>query len=444
MSTFADTTAQTPITQESSYGEAGAATNVRVGVSLAEATSGISHSLRTADAWPYLLPAWLAATEASMAGAKPWHSVARSGAGAVLVPGFVFDSPGLVDADPRTYLGWEPRSGQAACCSVSTGAGAQDQVEALGVDTLFPALVLGSPLGYRSDAVVVGEQNAELTLALVDELIETAEANGIRSVIAPWVSDRPVNGPLLLALHNHGAAVSFGGQENFLRLQHPSYEAYLAALTVRKRRRVKEDQGKVLASGVRLARVDGEDLRPLVGRIAELTILNRQKYDGSEGAEHIIALLTALLDDGADVRAYLAYLEDTVVASAVTIRQGTRLVVKWAGFDYAALGERSGLYFPMVLDRPLQDAFSEGLEFVEGGPGADQAKRLRGYQPRPIYTAIWVADVSVRERVAALQGAYGGARRAALGAGTTEADEPAAATRTLGRLRKSTADGCCG
>jgi hypothetical protein len=389
---------------------AGTATEVRIGVSLAEATSDISTALSAADAWPYLLPTWLAATEKSLEGAKPWHSVARSGADAVLTPGFVFDGPGLVDADPRTYLGWEPRSGQAACCSVSTGAGTQELVETLGLETLFPAVVLGSPLGYRSDAVVVGEQNAELTMALIDQLVEKAKADGIRSIIAPWVSDRPVNGPLLAALHNNGATVSFGGQENFLLLQHSSYEAYLAGLPTRKRYRVKADEAKAIASGVRLTRVDGENLRPLVKRIAELTIMNRQKYDGSESVEHISTLLTALVDDGADVRAYVAYLQDTVTAAAVTIRQGRRLVVKWAGFDYAALGERSGLYFPLVLDRPLQDAYAEGLESVEAGPGA-----------------------------------YGGARRAALGAVTTEVDEPSGAARTLGRFRKKTAaQDCCG
>jgi predicted N-acyltransferase len=445
MTAPADITTQTSTASGCCDGAARPATDVRIGISLAAATSGISHALREADAWPYLLPAWLAATERSLAEAEPWHSVARSGADAVLIPGFVFDGPGLVDADPRTYLGWEPRSGQAACCSVSTGAGTQDLVEALGTEMFFPALVLGSPLGYRSDAVVVGEQNTELTMALVDQLVEKAKADGIRSIVAPWVSDRPVNGPLLASLHNNGATVSFGGQENFLPLEHSSYEDYLASLTSRRRQRVKQDEGKAIASGVRITRLDGEGLRPLTKRIAELTIMNRQKYDGSESAEHISELLTALVDDGADVRAYVAYLNDTVVASTVTIRQGKRLMLKWAGFDYAALGERSGLYFPLVLDRPLQDALAEGLESVETGPGADEAKRLRGYQPRSIYTAVWVADVSAREQVAALQGVYGGARRAALATGAAAADEPSAAARALSRFRKKpAADGCCG
>lgn len=421
--------------------------DAKVGVSLQAAVSMAGAGLRESDAWPYVLPAWLTATEASLDGAKPWHSVARSGDNAVFLPGFVFESPSLVDADPRTYLGWEAPSGEAACCGVKACCGTQDQVDALGTDLLFPALVLGSPLGYRSDAVAVGDQDPQLTVDLIDQLIPAAQAAGVRSIVAPWVSDRPVNGPLLAALHAQGANISFWGEENHLELEHPSYAAHLAALPARKRRRIKEDNDKAAASGARLVRVDGEQLRPLVARIAELTILNRQKYDGCEGADHITALLTALIDDGADVRAHLAYKDDLVVGSALTIRQGRRLIVKWAGFDYEALGERSGLYFSLVLDRPLQDAFAEGLDSVEIGPGADQAKRLRGCQPRPIYTALWVSDASARDTVAALQGTYGGARRQALGAETAEEPELSTTARLFGRLRPKkaeAAEGCCG
>lgn len=421
--------------------------DIHVGLGLRDTLDdGLAERLRTADTWPYALPAWLSATENSLEGAKPWHSVARDGDKAVFLPGFVFDSPGLVDADPRTYLGWESASGEVACCGVKSCCGGQSQVEEFGAEALFPALVLGSPLGYRSDTVAVGQQDAQLTADLINNLVPAALGKGIRSIVAPWVSDRPVNGPLLATLHANGAAVSFWGEENHLPLEHDSYQAHVDALPTRKRRRIKEDDDKAAATGARLTRVDGEELRPLVGRIAELTLLNRQKYDGGEGTDHITALLNSLIDDGADVRAHLAYKDDVIVGSSLTIRQGSRLIVKWAGFDYEAVGDRSGLYFSLVLNRPLQDAFADGVTSLEIGPGVDKAKRLRGCRPRAIYTALLVADESLRGRVADLQGAYGGERRAALGVETAEEPEQSSAARVLGRLRpkKAATENCCG
>lgn len=422
---------------------------LRVGVGLEDAVrDGLDERLHAADTWPYALPTWLGATERSLDGARAWHSVARSGDEAVFIPGFVFDEPGLVDVDPRTYLGWEAPSGEAACCGVKSCCGTQDQVDALGDDLLFPALVLGSPLGYRSDIIALGDQAPQLTADLVDRLVPAALAAGIRGIVAPWVSDRPVNGPLLAALHANGANVSFWGEENFFKIEHDSYEAYTASLNARKRRRIREDDDKAAATGARVERVTGEDLRPMIGRIAEITLLNRQKYDGGEGADHITAQLTALIDEKADVRAHLAYKGEVLVGSGVTIRQGRRLVVKWAGFDYEAIGDRSGLYFNLIFNLPLRDAFAEGLDSLEIGPGADKVKRLRGCQPRTVYTALLVADESRRDAVAELQGIYGGARRAALAEEIGETEETSTAARLLGRLRskkeEASSGGCCG
>lgn len=383
--------------------------------SLADATA---HMDARAGTWPYLHPAWLTATEEALPDAKPWHSTARRGQDTLLLPGFVFDSPSLVDVDPRTFLGWEPASGESACCSVTTSCcGATTDVEAIGQDAFFPSLVLGSPLGYRSEAV--GATGDLLLLAdLLDQAVPAARAAGIRSIVAPWVADLPDNEALLLALKAHGANVSFWGEENVLTLTHDSYDAHLTSLRARKRRKLRDDHAKAMASGVEVVRTDGRDLLPLAGRIAELTGINRSKYDGGEGPEQIETLLTAMIESGADVRAYLGYLDGDIVASMVTFRQGKRLFVKWAGFDYDAIGERSGLYFELTFDRPLRDAYAEKLEALEAGPGSDHAKRLRGCLPRAVHTALLITDQKVAPRAAELQTAFGEARHEALGAQT--------------------------
>ncbi|WP_328449965.1 GNAT family N-acetyltransferase [Streptomyces sp. NBC_00386] len=406
--------------------------DVRTGLSLDDAIAALGGSVpQVTDPAPYVLPHWLRATEASLEGAKPWYTVADRGEGELaFLPGFLFDAAPIVDADPRTYLGWQPKDGAVACCSATACCDTtNDTVEVLGADAFFPALLLGSPLGYRSEASASVEDPL-LVADLIDRIVPAATEAGVRSIVAPWLHDSPHSEVLALALQAYGGDIAFHGENNLLDLQHDSYDAYLASLPARKRRRVKEDRDRADGSGTRIERKDREELRPLVGRVSELITQNRQKYGGGEDEAHIEALLSALVEGEADVRAYLVHKDEQVVAVSVTVRQGKRLFVKWAGFDYEALGERSGIYFEIVLDRPLRDAYAEGVTSIEAGPGADEAKRLRGFKPRQIRSAILVADTDLRAEVAKLHAAFGQARREALGATTEEAP-----TTTIGRLK---------
>ncbi|GAA3034196.1 hypothetical protein GCM10020229_52090 [Kitasatospora albolonga] len=412
---------------------------VQTGLSLDAALTALGGSVPvSADPTPYLQRNWLAATEAALAEAKPWHSVALREDEAAFLPGFVFDADPLVDADPRTYLGWQPKSGDVACCSVtSCCTDTVGQIEELGTEPFFPALLLGSPLGYRSEAVS-NVEDPLLLADLVDRIVPAAIESGVRTIIAPWLPDGPQSEVLALALQAYGGDLAFHGEDNHFQLQHDSYDAFIASLPARKRRRIKEDHDRAVAAGARIERLDGAALTPHIDRIAELTTFNRQKYGGGEDASHIRALLASMVEGGTDVRGYLAFQDDVLVASSVTIREGRRVFVKWAGFDYAQLGERSGLYFELVLDLPLRDAFTEGAHTVVGGPGVDAAKRLRGFRPVTIRSAVLAADPALRPQVSAWHLAYGEDRRKALGA---EVDE---ATTVVGRLRSRLLGGNAG
>jgi predicted N-acyltransferase len=121
------------------------------------------------------------------------------------------------------------------------------------------------------------------------------------------------------------------------------------------------------------------------------------------------------------VRAYLGNRDGQLVASCVVLRKGDRLLPKWAGFDYAAIGERSGIYFSMVLNAPVRDAYAEGLRWVEFGAGAHEAKTLRGCGSRKVSTVLLLADPAARPTAARLLDEFGQARRVAFGDTTTAA-----------------------
>jgi hypothetical protein len=387
------------------------------------------------DAWPYLGPTWLAASEKALTDLRPWHTVATRARGELaLLPGYVMCSAPVVDHEPRTYLGWQAPSGEEVCCGAQTDTCTSDEIDALGTDPFFPALLLGSPLGYRTE-VAYNFWTPTLLGQLVSALVPAAFDAGIKCVVAPWISGRSGNDALARALDAAGGHSAFWGYEDFLRLDAESWEGHLAALPLKKRQRIKSDVRRAEAAGVDISRVDGDAIRPYVARIAELTCLNREKNGAGEEPGHIATVLSAMLDAGADVRAYLGTKDGDVVATCVVIRKHYRLFPKWAGFDYAAIGERSGIYFALVLDAPVRDAYAEGLRTVEFGAGAHQAKVLRGCTPRPVTTSMVLADPELRPRAAAWLDAFGASRHIAFG------DTPAPARTELPVISASGA--CC-
>lgn len=392
------------------------------------------------EAWPYSGPVWLAATEKAMPALRPWHTIATRARGELaLAAGYLVDAPLSADLDPRTYLGMQAPDGPGACCGAD-GQAAGDGCGTLGAGPFFPALLLGSPLGYRTE-VAYNFWTPTLMGAITSALVPAAFEAGARSVLAPWIPGRRGNQALVDALGAAGGHAAFWGYEDFISLDAGGWDEHLAALPPKKRRRVQEDLRRTTEAGVVIGRADGPAIRPHVARIAELTSLNREKNGAGEDPSHIAALLTALLDSGADVRAYLGHAGGALVASCVTIRKNHRLHVKWPGFDYAAIGERSGVYFALVLDAPVRDAYAEGLRTVEFGAGAHQAKALRGARPRAVTTAMIVADPALARQARGWMDGFGRARHAAFGdlaAAGEDGGSPAAALVSAG------AGACCG
>jgi hypothetical protein len=310
------------------------------------------------DAWPCLGPTWLAAAGNVMPELRPWHTVASRARGEfALAAGYIVDSPSSAGHDPRTYLGDE--------------IGGQ----------LFPALLLGSPLGCRSE-IAYNFWTPTLMAAVISAVVPAAFQAGMRCILAPWIPARRGNQALIDALAAHGGHSTFWGYEHFIRLDSA------ARLTA--------------TAGVQVERADGEDIRPHLPRIAELA--------GQEPSR-VASLLAALLDSGADLRAYLGRQEGTVMASCVTIRKHHRLFCTLPGRDPA----EAGGCLAAVLDAPVRDARTAGLRTVEfgartSGPGARDAVLPPGTQRRTLTTSIILADSALRRPGAAQLDAFGRSR----------------------------------
>ncbi|MGL4176216.1 MAG: GNAT family N-acetyltransferase [Dermatophilaceae bacterium] len=389
------------------------------------------------DVWPYLSTSWLAGTTTALAtSAQPMHALAsRSRGEHAWLPAYLFEESTGVDWDPRTYLGWEAPDGAEVCCGVNPDRVASDEVASWGERALFPCLVVGSPLGYRSEPAynfwVPG-----MVEALTDRLLEAATEAGAASVVAPWVPERAGNGELLAGFRGAGGLTTYWGLEDHLRLDAESYEEHVATLPKKRRQRLRHDQVQLARSGLTARHVRGPEIEPYVERVAELVCLNREKNGASQEPNQVVAVLRALLAANADLWGYLGELDGHVVVACVAIRRQRRLFVKWAGFDYGVVGTRSGLYFPFCFDMPMRDAYAEGVRTLEFGAGAHEAKALRGCDARVLNTAMWLRDEALRPTAASLLAAFGDRRRESFGAAS-----PRPSTIPLALVG---GDDCCG
>lgn len=372
------------------------------------------HNLR--EAWPYLTTTWLRTAEPAIRAARPFHTVAhRLDNETAVLPGYVYEGPADVDFDPRTYLGWQPATGQQACCSgAQAEAGAREHIEALGPDPFFPTLVLGSPLGYRSE-VAFTFWNPDVFRLLVDGAVKAALAQGVRTVVAPWIPRRVGNQYLIDAMEGHGAATGLWGVEDYLRLTADSYEDHVAALPARRRRRLTEDHDRTARTGLEIVRLDRQEMTAAVPRLAELVALSREKYGANDRPEDVEAILGGLPAAGVDVRCWVARRGRDLLGSSIGIRKADQIYIKWVGFDYEALGEHRGVYFTLMFESPVRDAFTDGVRAVEFGMGSHEAKVQRNCESRPVAISFLAADPTLRPPVKELLAAFTAQREAAFG-----------------------------
>lgn len=388
------------------------------------------------EAWPFLSPAWLAGTTSALSDrAKPLHAYATRAPGEeAWLAGYIFEGHAGVDWDPRTYLGWEAPDGAQVCCGVESSQTSREEVDAWGADALFPCLVVGSPLGYRSEPAY-NFWGRGLFESLTTTLLESARDAGAASVIAPWIPARWGTDEITAAFARFGGDSAYWGLEDYLPLRADSYADHLAAQPKKRRQRMQNDQIQLARSGLTIMSVRGEEFTPHIDRIAELVCLNREKNGAHQEPAQISAILRELIAADADLWGYLGELNGTVVAASVALRRRRRVFVKWAGFDYEVLGTRSGLYFPFGFDMPMRDAYADGVKVLEFGAGAHEAKTLRGCESRAMTTALWVRDEEIRPRATELLKDFGRRRRDSFGA----ADRQPTTTLPL-----ASGDNCCG
>jgi uncharacterized protein len=386
----------------------------------AAALAGLTYAWETEsapDPSPMAGPTWLRASDGIDPRMPPHkYLLTRPGNGDLAaLPLHVVQAAVTPDADPRSYFGYfggttEANAGQV-CCGSQQASPAAQVLAGLEATEVFPALVLGSLPGYKTE-ILHSYWTPALAAELLNAAVDYARTHGIATIVAPFVADRGSGKALGRELRRRGAVASFWAVEDYLPLRHGSLEAYVAAMRHRDRYRYREDTGAVATLGLDVRTLTTAELREHLDRIGTLEAATRRRYGQDVADTEAPQILARLLGLGVPLAAVGGFRDGQLVACCVSLEKGDRLYAKYAGFDYDALGTRSGVYFAVVMYGTLAAAYDRKAHVVEYGIGGHRAKALRGCQPRDVTSYLLTDHRHVHDTFAAAAAINGPLRRA--------------------------------
>lgn len=369
------------------------------------------------DVSPAIGPAWLQATDGIDPRIPPCqYLLTRNGPDQLAaLPIHLVPAPATPDADPRSYFGGTTETpSQQVCCGSREASPAADILADLENSDVFPALVLGSLPGYKTE-ILHTYWTPELAASFADAAISYARAQGIATIVAPWVADQGSGKALARELQRRGAVASFWAVEDYIPMRHESLQAHLAAARNRDRYRYQQDMKNAKAIGLDVRTLTTAELSSNLSRIGTMVAANRRRYGYDITETHVPAVLTRLLELGVPLLAVGGLQGDRLVACCVSLEKSARVYAKYAGFDYDTLGTRSGAHFVVVVYGTLRAAYDRKSHAVEYGVGAHQAKALRGCKSREITSYLLTDQPHVRGTFAAAGAVNAPLRRAEYG-----------------------------
>ncbi|NII53763.1 GNAT family N-acetyltransferase [Luteibacter sp. SG786] len=256
----------------------------------------------------------------------------------------------------------------------------------------YPKLLVASPYspvpGPRllvRDGVGAEVTRNRLTAALVDE----ADRLGLSSVHANFLPDADLD-----AFDDRWLARS-DVQFHWHNRGYADFDAFLAALTAKKRKNIRHERAHAHAAGLTLEMRGGDTLSDAEWR--QIHALYELTFDMKGNHAALTARFFQYLGRtmGPGVQVALARDGGDIVAMALFLRSGEALYGRYWGASI----EVSGLHFELCYYRGIDYAIREGLHRFE--PGAQGEHKLaRGFLPTLTHSRHYIAHEGFRRAVA--------------------------------------------
>ena len=224
-------------------------------------------------------------------------------------------------------------------------------------------------------------------------LLSAAEAvvlqNGLSSAHATFIADGEV-----AEFSQRGWLIRTGIQYHWRNRDYADFDAFLAALTSRKRKAVRKEREGARA-GLEFVALRGAQIGPAYwdAMWGFYQDTGARKWGHPYLTRAFFDQLGAALGDRALM--FLALRDGTPIAGALNLIGGEKLYGRYWGTSE----ERPFLHFELCYYQAIEWAIANGLACVQAGAQGEH-KLARGYEPVLTHSAHFIADPSFRQAVA--------------------------------------------
>ena len=241
---------------------------------------------------------------------------------------------------------------------------------------------------------LVGDADAtratQLRAALADGMVQYLDRLNLSSAHINFLPEDDVQ-----PLADQGWMIRSSIQFHWQNDDYEDFDAFLAALSSRKRKNIRKERRTVDEAGVRLLRLTGDDITS--GHIDHfyrfyLSTIDR-KWGGAYLTEKVFHRLHATMADR--MLLVMAELDDRIIGGAVNFIGADTLF----GRNWGADVDVPCLHFEACYYQAIEFAIERGLKTVEAGAQGFH-KVQRGYLPVTTHSAHWITHDGFREAVA--------------------------------------------
>ncbi len=235
-----------------------------------------------------------------------------------------------------------------------------------------------------------GEDAPHVRLLLASAAVQLAERGNISSIHITFPTEDEWHG-----LGEMGFLQRTGEQFHWRNRDYACFGDFLGTLNARKRKMIRRERARAVASGVEIEVLSGAALRA-----EHWDAFYRFYIDtGSRkwGAPYLNRLFFALLHErmADNVALVMCRRDERYIAGALNLIGGDALF----GRHWGCIEHHEFLHFEACYYRAIDFAIAHGLEWVEAGAQGPH-KIQRGYLPRRTYSAHWITDSGFRDAVA--------------------------------------------
>jgi len=247
----------------------------------------------------------------------------------------------------------------------------------------------GPRLLLRED---LGKDEAELAMlkgALLSTCIQCADKTGASSlhITFPFAEEAKM-------MDEAGLLIRTSMQFHWENEGYEDFNAFLAQLASRKRKKIKRERREALAAGLTVHALSGSNIEEHHWD----AFFHFYQETGSRkwGVPYLTRNFFSLLGEkmGEQVVLIIAENKGRPIAGALNLMSNDTLF----GRNWGAVEYHKFLHFELCYYQAIDYAIAHGLKRVEAGAQGEH-KLLRGYLPCPTYSAHWIANAGFRNAI---------------------------------------------